>query len=209
MKRKSNLYQQIIDINKIQKIYDHRVKINTKNKKKLERFENYYVANMIYIKEVLQNKSYIPGRYNVFLINEPKLRLIMSQNIIDKIINHVVSQYFLINVFDKTLINENIATREGKGTHYGIKLLKSYLNKVKDGPFYILKFDISKYFFNLDHEILKKMIRQKIKDKDVINILDLIIDSTDEPYVNKSIQKVKNNRTNKIKQTNILNKEKN
>lgn len=208
MKRKKNLYSQIIDINKIQKIYDHRVKINTKNKKKLERFDNYYVSNMIYIKEVLENKSYIPGRYNVFLINEPKLRLIMSQNIIDKIINHVVSEYFLVNIFDKTLINENIATRKSKGTHYGIKLLKSYLNKVKGKPFYVLKFDISKYFFNLDHEILKKLVRQKIKDKDVINILDLIIDSTDEAYVNKTIQKVKNNSINRIKQMNILDKDK-
>ena len=55
----------------------------------------------------------------------------MSQNIIDKILNHIVTEYFLIRVFENTLVNENIATRKNKGTSYGIKLLKKYLNEVK------------------------------------------------------------------------------
>lgn len=208
MKRKNNLYNQIIDIQKIQKVYDHRVRINTKNKKKLEKFDNYYVSNMIYIKTLLERREYVPGRYNVFLIKEPKLRLIMSQNIIDKIINHVVSEYFMINVFDKSLIDQNIATRKGRGTHYGIQLLKKYLNEVKNKPFYVLKFDISKYFFNLDHDIIKKLVRTKIKDKEVINIFDLIIDSTNEEYVNKTIQKVKQHEINKILNSKAQDKEK-
>ena len=198
MKRINNLYNDIVDIKKIRNMYDHRVKLNTKNKEKLERFENYYTSNIYYVKQILENKSYVPGKYNVFIIYEPKVRLIMSQNIIDKLINHLVSEYFLVKAFDKSLINENIATRKNKGTHYGIKLLKKYLNEVKGKEFYILKFDISKYFFNLDHEIIKKMIRTKIKDKEVIHLLDLIIDSTDEEYVNETINRVKYNTIKKI-----------
>ena len=147
MKKINNIYNDIIDIKKIQFMYNRKVKINTKNKGKLEKFENNYVSNMVYIKNILEQKNYNPGRYNLFIINEPKVRLIMSQNIIDKLINHVVTEYFLIKYFDKSLIDENIATRKGKGTHYGIKLLKKYLNELKDNNFYILKFDISKYFF--------------------------------------------------------------
>ena len=193
MKRIDNLYTKIVDIKEIQNMYDKRIKINTKNKLKLEKFENNYVSNMIYIKNILKDKNYIPGRYNIFLVKEPKLRLVMSQNIIDKVINHMVSEYFLVDVFENSFIEENIATRKNKGTHYGIKLLKSYLNKKiqKNKNFYILKFDISKYFFNLDNDIIKKIIRTKIKDKDVLNILDNIIDSTNQNYVNESISKVK------------------
>ena len=148
MKRVNNLYDTIVDINKIQLMYDKRIKINTKNKIKLEKFENNYVSNMIHIKNILENRKYVPGKYNIFLINEPKIRLIMSQNIIDKIINHMVSEYFLVDIYDKTLINTNVATRRKKGTSYGRKKLKEYLNKMKNQDFYILKFDISKYFFN-------------------------------------------------------------
>lgn len=202
MKKLNNFYNSIVDIKIIQDMYDKRVKLNTKNKKKLEKFENNYVSNMIYIKNILNDKKYIPGKYNIFIIKEPKLRLIMSQNVIDKIINHVVSEYFLVNIYDKTLIDTNIATRKNKGTHYGIKLLKKYINEIKNEKFYILKFDISKYFFNLDHEILKKLVRKKIKDKDVLKIIDNIIDSTDSDYVNKTINLLKKKEIEKINNKN-------
>ena len=70
----------------------------------------------------------------------------MSQSIEDKIINHLVSKYFLIDIFDKKLIDENCATRKGKGTHYALRLFKKNYNyyKNKHEKFYILKFDINK-----------------------------------------------------------------
>ena len=198
MKRKNNFYNEIVDIKKIIEIYDKKVKLNTKNKIKLEKFENNYVSNIICIKNILEAKKYIPGKYNIFIIKEPKVRLIMSQNIIDKIINHLVSKYFLVNIFENTLINENIATRKDKGTHYGIKLLKKYINELKNEKFYILKFDISKYFYNLDHKILKQLVRRKIKDNDVVEIIDNIIDSTDKNYVNEEINLLKQREISKI-----------
>ena len=115
----------------------------------------------------------------------------MSQNIIDKLINHVISKYFLVDIFEKSLINENIATRIGKGTKEGIQLVKKYLNIIKGKEFYILKFDVEKYFYNIDHDILKELLIHKIKDKDVINILFNTIDSTDRDYVNKKINDIK------------------
>lgn len=111
----------------------------------------------------------------------------MSQNIEDKIINHLVSKFLLVDVFDSTFIDTNIATRVGKGTHYGIRLVKKYLNEMKNKNFYYLKFDIKKYFYNMEHKIIKEIIRKKIKDKDAINILDSIIDSTDRKYINERI----------------------
>lgn len=191
MKRIGNIYNNILDIKVINDIYRKQVKVNTKNKKKLEVFENNYVSNITYIKNILESKSYKPSKYNIFIIKEPKVRVIMSQNIIDKIINHIVSKYFLIDIFDRMLIEENIATRKNKGTKEGIKLIKKYLNNIKDKKFYILKFDIEKYFYNIDHNILKELLMHKIKDKDVINILYSIIDSTDEDYINKEIDKIK------------------
>lgn len=208
MKRVDNIYENIIDIKIIQQMYDRRVRLNTKNKKKLERFENSYVSNLIYVKNVLNDRKYIPGRYNIFIIKEPKVRLIMSQNIIDKLINHVVSEYLLVNIYDKTLIDANIATRKNRGTHYGLKLTKKYINEVKSEKFYILKFDVSKYFFNLDHNILKGLIRKKIKDKDALKILDDIIDSTDQEYVNNTIQQTKKKEIEKIMKLNLSDSDK-
>ena len=140
---------------RVDNIYREQIKVNTKNKRKIEVFESNYASNLCYIKEVLEQRKYITGKYNIFLIKEPKLRIIMSQNIIDKLINHVISKYFLVDIFERSLINENVATRIDKGTREGIKLVKKYLNKIKGKEFYILKFDVEKYFYNIDHEILK------------------------------------------------------
>lgn len=208
MKRIDNIYENIVNIKIIQQMYDRRVRLNTKNKKKLERFENSYVSNLIYVKNVLNDRKHIPGRYNIFIIKEPKVRLIMSQNIIDKLINHVVSEYLLVNIYDKTLIDTNIATRKNKGTHYGLRLVKKYINELKNDKFYILKFDVSKYFFNLDHDIIKKLIRKKIKDKEALKILDDIIDSTDKEYVNKNINEAKKKEIDKIIKLNLSDKDK-
>ena len=130
MKRVNNIYYKICDINNIMK-YEHIVSVNTANKKKVEKFQEHYVENIYKIRDILMSKNYIPGEYNIFFIHEPKLRLIMSNNIQDKIINHLVAYYLLVEVFDKTFIDTTVATRVGKGTHLGLKFTKKYINNMK------------------------------------------------------------------------------
>ena len=210
MKRVNNIYHKICDIDNIMK-FEHIVSVNTSNKKKVEKFQEHYVENIYKIRDILMSKNYIPGEYNIFFIHEPKLRLIMSNNIQDKIINHLVAYYLLVEVFDKTFINTTVATRKSKGTHYGLNVTKKYLNDMKrvyGNNFYYLKFDISKYFYNIDHDVVKNMIKNKIKDKDAINIINRIIDSTDDDYINNKIEKLKYNEINKIKESSLSDKEK-
>lgn len=200
MKRYSNLYDDMISIKNINKIYNTQIRVNTKNKLKIHKFEQFYTLNISNIKNMLEN-NYEIGKYNIFLIKDPKYRIIMSQNISDKLVNHLVGNV-LIDVLDKSLINTNVATRKGKGTHYGIKYLKRYLNELKGKEIYALKFDISKYFYNIDHDILKKLYRTKIKDKNLLKLLDKIIDSTNAPYINKTITSLIENEINKINKAN-------
>ena len=191
-------------------MYDKVIRRNTKNKKKVQKFDDFYSCNIVKIKELLMSHKYKMGKYNIFIIHEPKVRIIMSQEIEDKIINHLVAKYFLRDVFDKTLSDRNCATRVGKGTHYALKLFKNdynyYLNKYE--KFYILKLDISKYFYNLDHKIIKDLVKRKIKDKSVLKIINDIIDSTNEDYINQEIIKLKENEKNRIMKSNIKDKEK-
>ncbi len=190
MKRRNNLYYEICRLSNIRFIYDQIIYKNTRNKRKILEFDNFYITNLLYIKYMLSSFLYKPGRYNIFLIYEPKVRVIMSQNIYDKLINHLVSYYILKPVIEPCLINQNIATREGKGTDYGIKLFKKYINEIKldNDYFYVLKFDISKYFYNIDHQVLKDMLSKKIKDKKALKIVYDIIDSTNEEYINLAIK---------------------
>ncbi len=208
MKRRRNLYDSV-SMEDIIKVYRRQIRVNTKNKYKIKRFEDFYSINISWVKKTFENENYVGGMYNIFLIQEPKYRIIMSQNIYDKLINHVVAAKFLLPVLDRCLIETNIATRLNKGTHFGIKLIKKYLNNLKGETIYALKYDISKYFYNIDHEILLDLLNKKIKDKKVLDILKKIIYSPDKEYVNRTIEKLKNMEIERICGLNISDKEKN
>ena len=207
MKRKQNLYDNV-SMQDIINVYRKQIRVNTKNKYKIKRFEDFYSVNISRVKKTFEMGNYNGGIYNIFLIQEPKYRIIMSQNIYDKLINHVVATKFLLPVLDKSLIDTNIATRFNKGTHFGIKLIKKYLNLLKGDTVYALKYDISKYFYNIDHEILMSLLKRKFKDQKVLEILKNIIDSTNKGYVNRAIVKLKNNELERIDGLNISFKEK-
>ncbi len=46
--------------------------------------------------------------------------------------------------------------------------------------YYVLKMDIKKFFYNIDHEILFKIMKNHISDKKLLNFTKLLIDSDDE-----------------------------
>ena len=203
-------YLDIVDYNKIDFVYK-KICSSTRHKEKLVRFELFKFTNCFYIYNTLLENKYIHGKYNVFLIKYPKYRIIMSENLIDKIVNHLVSYYFLFPVIEPKLIDFNIATRTGRGLDKGIDYIKKYLNKMKNDyhNYYVLKCDITKFFYNIDHEILFSKLQKIIKDEDILSLIKNIVNSTNLDYVNIEIEKILNNEISKVKNKNIINKLKN
>ncbi len=182
-----------VKVNDILDIYNSIAK-NIRNKRKIHLFEMNKMQNIMTIKTKLENNLNI-SKYNIFLIREPKERIIMSLNINDKIINHYVTKYILIPKLEKDLDIRNVATRKGYGSDYAIRLIKKYIEENKKYKnFYILKMDISKYFYNIDHDVLKNMLKEKL-NKEEMDIISNILSSTNEIYVNKCIKDIisKNN----------------
>lgn len=58
--------------------------------------------------------------------------------------------------------------------------------------FKIVKIDISKYFYSIDHDALKELLKDKLNEEED-KIVSSIIDSTNESYINKIIINIKNN----------------
>lgn len=181
-------YDDIVSINKIKDVYDGIYK-NTCHKAKLVRFELTKTSNIVKIYNTLKNKHYNHLKYNIFIIKEPKYRIIMSELMYDKIVNHLISKYVLIPTLSRKLIEQNVATRTGKGSKEGIRYMKKYINSIKENydNVYILKCDISKYFYNIDHEILINKLSHENFDKDILRVLINIISSTNNDYINDLI----------------------
>ncbi|MDD4375322.1 MAG: RNA-directed DNA polymerase [Clostridia bacterium] len=181
MKRKSFLYKNTYDIKNIMEVYDE-VCRNTKNKNRVNTYKEYKCANISKIYNTLLNREYRVGPYNKFIIFEPKERLIVSQNMFDKIVNHLVARQILMPALFPSLISENVASRKDMGVKAGIKYLFKFdrICKIKYKNYYILKCDISKFFASIDHYILKCKLEKKIKEKDSLKILFDIIDSEEK-----------------------------
>ena len=181
MKRKNNLYQYACEMGNIMQAFDE-VCRNTKNKRKVRKYKEYKCIYISRIHDIMVNKTYEVGPYTVFKIYEPKERRIVSQNLQDKIINHLVSRQILYPALNPCLIPENVASIKDRGTKEGLRLEKSFIRKcnIKYKDYYILKCDISKFFASIDHIRLKEKLIKRIKDKDALNIIFKIIDSEEQ-----------------------------
>ncbi len=178
MKRKGYLYQNIYKLKNIEAAYNEVCK-NTKNKRKVYNYKQYKCIYISRVYNILKNKEYSVGKYNIFYITDPKPRRIVSQGIQDKIVNHLVSRQILYPALLPCLIEENVASRKNKGTREGLRLFQEFHRKcnVKYKNYYILKCDISKFFASINKDILKEKLKKKIKDKDALKIVFDIIDS--------------------------------
>lgn len=178
----------IVKINDLLDIYNNEIVKGVKNRKKILAFEKYKMEYLVYIKYILENNLYIKSNYNIFLVKDPKIRVVMSESIIDKVINHYVAKYILIPKLSKYLCKEITATRKGMGLTYAINLLLSNIEKLKykSNNIYALKIDIKKYFYSINHDILKSLIVNEL-DANEYNLVCKLIDSTNYEYINKKI----------------------
>ncbi len=178
MKRLNNLYENIYKFENILDAFNEVCK-NTKSKRKVANLKEYKATYISRIYNILKNRAYTPGPVNIFIIHEPKERRIVSQGVQDKIINHLVARHILYPAIVPCLLDVNVASRKGMGTSQGLKIATQFhkICKIKYKRYYILKCDVSKFFYSIDHDILKQKVKKKIKDLEALKIIFDIIDS--------------------------------
>ena len=135
-----------------------------------------------YLLEVLKNKTYKHGGYQVFYVTEPKLRKIEKSRYIDRVVHRWLVDNFLEPYFVPSFINTSYACIKGRGMHKACldvqKAMRSCKNKW--GSYYILKMDVTKYFENIDKKILISILEKKILDKDVMWLINKILYSQEK-----------------------------
>ncbi len=81
-------------------------------------------------------------------------------------------------LIEKTFIADSYANRVNFGTHRALRRFVSFARSSR----YVLQCDIQKYFPSIDHEVLKGLLRRKIKCRDTLWLIDTIIDNSNEQY---------------------------
>lgn len=150
-----------------------------KKKKDVILFSLNLMDNLFSLYNDLKNRTYNHSGYKAFKVNDPKPRDIHKAEVRDRILHHLIYNA-LYEYFDKKFIYDSYSCRLNKGTHKAIYRFELFIRKLsknynKQG--YILKCDIRKFFANIDHGILKQILSKHIQDKDILNLLNNIIDS--------------------------------
>lgn len=181
MKRHGNLFNQIV-------IYAN-LQLACKNAQKgkhytaIRKINDHLDKYLTQLQESLINKTFTTSAYDIFRIHEPKEREIFRLPYYpDRIVQHAILN-ILGPIWDKIFIYDVYSSVPNKGIHSAIKRLKYFL-KDKINTQYCLQYDISKFYPSVNHIILQERVRQKIKCKDTLWLLDNIINS---PSGNKGI----------------------
>ena len=127
------------------------------------------------LRDGLMLGTYRPGPFRVFEISDPKRRVIAAAPFRDRVVHHAIC-LLLEPVFERFGIHDSYACRIGKGPQKALRRAQQFLRSNR----YFLKLDVTKYFASVDHAILKRLIRRKIKDARFLDLIDLLIDHTPE-----------------------------
>lgn len=178
MKRYGNLYEQICSMDNIVAAHANakRGKMHYQEVQDVEASIDTYVRQ---IQTLLTTKTFKTSEYVIFTKTDSgKARKIYRLPYFpDRIVHHCIMQV-LEPIWMKTLIADTYSSIKKRGIHKGVKRIKKALKDVNNTQ-YCLKLDIRKFYPSIDHEILKSIIRKKIKDPDVLSLLDEIIDSAE------------------------------
>lgn len=177
MKRKNNLYQQICTLENL-RLADQIAREGKLNQPGVLEHDRNRENNLKDLQEALINKTYKTSVYTTFTIHEPKERIIFRLPYYpDRIVHHAVMN-ILEPIFVSTFTADTYSCIKKRGIHAAMRSLKDTLRD-QTGTQYCLKLDITKFYPNVDHDILKGLLRKKIKDHDLLQLLDGIIDSAE------------------------------
>lgn len=174
MKRIGNLYDKICSAENIRLAYEKARKGKSKQYG-VRFFEINLEDNLAAIRCELISGSYKTSEYKVFTIYDPKEREIYRLPFRDRVVHHAIMNV-LENIWTSIFITYTYSCIKGRGIHGAMRHIKRDLKDIT-GTKYCLKLDIRKFYPSINHEILKQIIRRKIKDARLSQLLDGIIDS--------------------------------
>lgn len=141
------------------------------------RFYSYYVNlsnNVEYLYKRIQEGTYKPHsekEFDLWCISGQKMRHIVAPSIDDLIVQHAIYQV-IVPIIDPKLIYDSYGCRILKGSHRASARCQYFLRKSpKDS--YFLQLDIKKYYYSLDHKILKESLLHLLGEQDVVDFIAL------------------------------------
>ncbi len=121
--------------------------------------------------------------YHTFFVYEPKVRLVVCTDYETKIVQRAIYDT-LAPLINRTLIKDTYSCIEGRGQKAAVERLRSWF-KIQDHSdidWDYGKFDVKKFFYRIDHEILMELLEKKVSDKKLLRLVEYYISGTGRPF---------------------------
>jgi retron-type reverse transcriptase len=172
-KRIGYLYEKIYDWSNLLNAY-HKAGRSKKERPDVLGFEFDLENQLVLIQRDLKAQAYRFEGYHKFNIYEPKERTIHCAPFRDRVVHHAISN-ILNPILDRSMIPDTYACRNNKGLHRALKRAFYFYRNSR----YCYKFDVRKFFYTIDHEILMRKVSGKIKDPKLLNLLRELLNTYD------------------------------
>ncbi|PIR97981.1 MAG: hypothetical protein COT89_01885 [Candidatus Colwellbacteria bacterium CG10_big_fil_rev_8_21_14_0_10_42_22] len=171
-------FEDIIGLENLLEAWGEFVK-GKRGKHDVQEFSLHLMDNIFKLHAELLHHTYRHGGYQAFNICDPKPRNIHKARVRDRLLHHAIHRK-LYPFFDKIFIQDSYSCRVDKGTHKALNRFRNFAYKVSKNntrACWVLKCDIRKFFANINHTTLMKILQKYIRDKDIIWLLEEVIES--------------------------------
>ena len=186
MKRAKDIFWEFVSLENLRRAFYNAKRGKHKRGKypELKAFEKKLEGNLKKLQAELIRGTWRPsGIYRRFTTWDTGKERVVDWNpsFIDNLVQHAIQQT-AGQVLLRAGIRDTYSGIPGRGVHDGVKRVSRFIRSYELDlmPIYILKMDVRKFYASIDLERLKEKIRRRIKDKRMLQVIELIIDGHPE-----------------------------
>jgi retron-type reverse transcriptase len=169
MKRTGNLFEQIVDRDNLRLAYSRALR-GKRARRDAQQFAQRLDQNLEEMAEQVAAGTYPLGRYQQFIIHDPKERIITAPCFAERVLHHGIMNV-CEPILDRWLIDDTFACRPGRGRIAALQRAQSFARRFA----YFLKLDVRKYFDSIPHDRLLARLARRFKDRRLLELLAGIV----------------------------------
>lgn len=177
-----NVYYEITSFHTLMVADTHVSKGKRENTERLRFYDN-REGNLEEISTLLRAGKVPKVEYHSFYVYVPKVRKVIFIDYWSKVVQRAI--YDVLNPkICRTFIEHTYACVKGRGQLAVMEQLYTWMRETRTSgtEWYYYKFDVAKFFYRIDHEILMDICRKKIDDSRTVDLLGYYINNDAVPF---------------------------
>ena len=146
-------------------------------------FRSNYEENIYDLVHLLRAGEIPPTSYHHFYVHSPKVRKVIYIDYASKIVQRAI--YDIVNpLVCRSLITHTYSCIEGRGQLSAMQDLKKWLeySVAQGGTWYYYKYDVEKFFYRMDHDVLMSIVEDWIGDRSTVKLISHYVTEAPIPF---------------------------